>query len=428
MRKILIGVCAALLAVAALWSTGVSQEASRDDGFIVHEWGTFTSMQGSDGITLEGLHHEEEALPEFVYSRTEVRECPLRDKGYKGLEVDVKNVTEKMETPVTYFYSDKPVRARVRVCFNKGLLTQWYPVSDRLGPAENMESDGPLDMSKVEKSFLEWEIDVLAKGEGEGPAVPKDDPWAFARIADSNYVRTVERKSPRMGPTETEKFLFYRGLGTFTIPIKVTFGAGSKVTIENGGDEPIRHLFLLHVTGGAGAFSYVPEVPARGSTSVVRPQPFLTKKIVDVASMVKSLLPLLKEKLVAEGLYEREAEAMVRTWERSYFHTEGFRILYCVPRSVTDKVLPIAVTPAPKSMTRVLVGRMECITPEVEGEVQIALMDLSSKDAGKVLAAKARLDRLGRFLEPHVRRVLSITKSEVVAENGLAILKKEEKR
>ena len=35
--------------------------ASRD-GFVVHEWGTLTSVIGSDGSLLPGLHHEEEDL------------------------------------------------------------------------------------------------------------------------------------------------------------------------------------------------------------------------------------------------------------------------------------------------------------------------------------------------------------------------------
>jgi len=37
-------------------------------------------MQGADGIALEGLSREEESLPRFVYSRSKVRDCPLRDK------------------------------------------------------------------------------------------------------------------------------------------------------------------------------------------------------------------------------------------------------------------------------------------------------------------------------------------------------------
>ncbi len=378
------------------------QDASKPD-FVVHEWGTFTSMQGSDGVTLEGLQHEEEELPSFVYSRTEVRECPLRDRGHKGLEVDVTKVTEKMETPVTYFYSDKPLRARVRVCFNRGLLTQWYPVTDLLGPREGKRSDGPIDMSKIEKSFLEWDIEVLAPGKGASdvPAVAKGDPWQFARIPDSNCVRTMPRSAGRSGPSpETEKFLFYRGLGTFTLPIKAT-SEGRTLAIANDGDDAIRHVFVLSVKDGRQAFAYVPEVAARGSVKVERP------------TVEGQILPALREKLVAEGLTEREAEAMVRTWERSYFHTEGLRVLYVVPERVTDALLPIAITPAPKAIRRVLVGRLECITPEVEAEVEAALRTMD----------RARLEKCGRFLEAHVRRVLAMTKDETVRKNALEVLK-----
>ncbi len=45
-------------------------------GFEVHEWGTFTFMQGSNGVGLEGLHHEEEALPHFVHSAQTISELP----------------------------------------------------------------------------------------------------------------------------------------------------------------------------------------------------------------------------------------------------------------------------------------------------------------------------------------------------------------
>jgi len=36
--------------------------------FELHEWGTFTTVSGSDGSFLTGLHVEEEELPSFVYS------------------------------------------------------------------------------------------------------------------------------------------------------------------------------------------------------------------------------------------------------------------------------------------------------------------------------------------------------------------------
>src|SRR5436189_4508743 len=57
---------------------------------IVHEWGTFLSVQGSDGVTMGGMVASEESLPPFVESRT----FPtwLRTQ-----------FISKMETPVTYF-------------------------------------------------------------------------------------------------------------------------------------------------------------------------------------------------------------------------------------------------------------------------------------------------------------------------------------
>lgn len=424
LRWTALAIVVAAVAAPILLVTAQDRVPAPADGLIVHEWGTFTSMQGADGVTLEGLHHEEEALPDFVYSRSEVRDCPLRDQGYKGLEVDVTKVTEKMETPVTYFYTDKPGRVRVRVCFNNGLLTQWYPVSDLLGPPEKKREDGPLDMSTVDKSFLEWKVDVLAKGEGlkEIPPVAKDDPWQFARIPDSNCVRTVDRKSPRLGPTETEKFLFYRGLGRFTLPLRAVTSSGGRVTLHNDGTDEVRHLVVVHVRDGRAVMDYASAVAPGKSVEFEVP---LTKDAPKLGDLMPKLMGVLRHSLTKEGLYEKEAEAMTKTWERSYFHTEGLRILYVVPEKVTSALLPIAIDPAPKELRRVLVGRLECLTPEVEAEVAAALKGRLSADAEVRASALQRLDRLGRFLEPHLRRIVASSKDEDVIRSAKELLKKE---
>ncbi len=389
---------------------------------VVHEWGTFTSMQGSDGVTLDGLQHEEEGLPDFVYSRTKVRECPLRDRGYKGLEVDVTNVTEKMETPVTYFYSDRPGRVHVRVGFEHGLLSQWYPVSDLLGPPERRPEDGPLDMSKVDRSFLDWKIDVLPKGEGlsDVPAVAEHDPWRFARIPDSNCVRTAERESPRLGPVETEKFLFYRGLGRFTLPLRAVTAPGGRITLFNDGEDAVRHVVVVHVRDGHAMLDTAQEVGARSSVDLECPVSMDGPKLEEV---LPKLERVLQDALVEEGLYAKEAEAMTKTWERSYFRAEGLRILYVVPERVTNALLPIAIDPTPKAIRRVLVGRLECITPEVEAEVAAALAARRSSDESARQAAEERLARLGRFLEPHLRRVIAATKDGETREAAEELLK-----
>ncbi|MBI3723969.1 hypothetical protein HY251_08465 [bacterium] len=395
-------------------------------------------------MTLEGLQHEEEGLPSFVYSRSKVRECPYRDRGYKGLEVPVTNVTKKMETPVTYFYSDSPreQHVRVRVCFNKGVLTQWYPVTDTLGPPEGQIQDGPLDMRTVEKSFLEWDFNVLPKGEGLDtyPNVSDTDPWRFARIPDSNVLRTVHRTAPRIGPVESEKFLFYRGLGQFTMPIHAKAhalyaeakaevpGEDNKIEVENDGKEPIEHVFAVEVHGNRGAFAYTHANLALGKTVIERPWRKLAVK--PIGDMVAALRKELEEKLVSCGLYAKEAEAMTRTWEKSYFHTEGLRLLYIVPDELTNRVLPISIDPKPRELKRVLVARLECITPEQERAVLQALADRVSSDAERAKRGKDTLDRLGRFLEPHVRRALAATHDETIkksAEEVLALVAAEDR-
>ena len=171
---------------------------------------------------------------------------------------------------------------------------------------------------------------------------------------------------------------------------------------------------------GRGEYTYVPELPAQESLTVRRP---VSQDAPAVKDMVKSLRETLQRCLVSEGLYAKEAQAMALTWEKSYFHAEGLRVLYVVPDRVTTQLLPLEITPAPKEMTRVLVGRLECLTPEVEAEVLAALRDRASTDPATQEAGWARLSKLGRFLEPNVRRILVASADPVIQKSAREVLK-----
>lgn len=80
---------------------------------------------------------------------------------------------------------------------------------------------------------------------------------------------------------------------------------------------------------------------------------------------------------------------MLETWRDSWFE-EGSRILYIVPRSFVDSVLPLSVKPEPGQITRVFVGRVELITGKTKQAVTQAV------DTGD----SATLSKYGRFLEP----------------------------
>ena len=421
----------ALLIARPQGATGDGGPApSADSPLVVHEWGTFTSLSGSDGVGLEGLGHEEEGLPSFVYSRAKVRECPLRAYGYKGLEVPADHVTQKMETPVLYFHTKAARRARVRVDFVRGLISQWYPVSDLLGPPETAAAAGPLDVSKIDRSFLQWDVDLIPKGADAGlylPAVATDDPWAFARNVDAAAVRTVPRQAPeRMGPTESERFLFYRGLGAFTLPIDVKAERGGTCWFANDGKETVPFAFSLRVFEKGGA-AYRDLGAVEGLHGV---DATLDPAVGDDAEKVAGRLKTaVASALVAQGLFADEAKAMVETWSRQWFLSEGTRIVYGVPRAWTDSILPLQIDPKPDSLVRLLVGRLEYLTPEHEASVHRALTLRMSKDAAERAAGETILSHLGRFLEPNMRRILAMSPDADVkkgAEQVLAALLSEQ--
>jgi hypothetical protein len=105
---------------------------------------------------------------------------------------------------------------------------------------------------------------------------------------------------------------------------------------------------------------------------------------------------------------------MVNTWRTSYFQTEGVRALFVLPRASTDALIPMTVTPAPKELVRVMVGRLELLTPERERAVEQAVRDLAAPDAAARGRAYEFLRGQGRYVEPILRRVLNATGDESI--------------
>jgi len=154
-------------------------------------------MNGSDGVTLDGMYHEEHALPPFVHARS-------RD------QLTSPSSLIKGETPVIYFYTATPLRAKVQVNFPSGLRTQWYPQASMVGP-ELVEAGFP---PPLRNGRIRWDVDVVPADRPHGalPAAASDALWNHARHVDSAYVSTLSSRQPR-APEEWERFLFYRGLG-----------------------------------------------------------------------------------------------------------------------------------------------------------------------------------------------------------------------
>jgi hypothetical protein len=85
---------------------------------------------------------------------------------------------------------------------------------------------------------------------------------------------------------------------------------------------------------------------------------------------------------------------MVETWRDSWFE-DGTRLLYVIPKAVVDDRLPLTISPAAAETSRVFMGRLELITPEMKNEVERAIV-------GNDLDA---LNRYGRFLDSVVLQI-----------------------
>lgn len=318
----------------------------------VHEWGTFTTLHASSGQRLSGLYLEEEKLPSFVYQHSLPGNINDRLIANKGIFAEPVNVTVKMETPVLYFYAAEPATANVRVDFPGGSISQWYPqrtAGDTLPPADA----GKIDFSKKLNGWIEWNnIQILAPNTktalSPNPA-QETATWTSPRATRANSVQVNG---------ETEKFLFYRGLGNFSIPIAPVFLDNERLEIRNNGQDTI-------------PFVWVYEQPMLGPSRVWAAGKIAPNAVLEVSEKnAKSAnFEKFEQALVQAGLFPDEAQAMLQTWEKSYFQQPGLRVFWIVPKPVIDSLLPIQVAPAPAQLARVFVGRCDMLRPILEQQL-----------------------------------------------------------
>jgi hypothetical protein len=333
-------------------------------GFVVHEWGTFSTFSGSDGKDLVFQPYDND-LPPFVHGY-----LPHNSKeGPRG-------GTISLETPVLYFYSDVQRIASVRVGFPKGTFTEWYPLADR-----------------TEQSLAWQGVEVLA---GEEVKLPKDDAksrYYAARETDADPLRVTSTDDKRAG-AEQEKFLFYRGVGTFDMPLTVRAWGGGKFTATWDGQGPWGGLILVRVEDGKIRFkSFRLERRPNGAMQT-------DVRLPDRDASAEDLSEAMVQMLTEKGLYEKESRAMVKTWKSAWFGEEGTRVLYVLPEAVSDELLPLRVEPKPDALLRVLVGRHDVLTPEREKHIDACvakLIDAPSNDKPEQKAAEAELTKLGRY-------------------------------
>lgn len=341
-------------------------------GLTVHEWGTFASIAGADGQGVEWSPLTEPKigstdLPGFVeHFRT-----PEFKLGLRG--------TVRMETPVLYFYDSREESVSVNVSFSKGLITEWYPRASRVGPTAN-PSDWSLFQGHLDGSIAWDAVTISPTLRAEFPRQPPDSHYYAARMTSATPLRV---KTP--AGEQHEKFLFYRGVATFRVPVSAKPTADGKIQTENSVEEEIPNTILFERRGDKVGY----RIGGRLTREIVLDPPELNGNVDDLGRELVGVL-------VRQGLYLDEAQAMVNTWSDSWFE-EGSRLIYIVPEKFVNGILRLSINPAPAQIARVFVGRLELVTPATQKAVQAAF---ATHD-------KATLEKYGRFLEPILQTMMA---------------------
>jgi hypothetical protein len=385
LRISLIGLVACMLTVVlgASWPRTHARAAAAEPHLIVHEWGTFTSVAGSDGNAVEwsALGDWPNELPGFVENF-----FPAFKLGLRG--------TIRMETPVIYFYSPNELNVSVKVAFSKGQITEWYPHATSVSSSADIShtslysnpSDGTISWSSVHlqpgtaPNFPREQADRPYYEARQTSSVPLSVTTAKRNNAASwtfSQLRSVVNADQTTGE-QHEKFLFYRGVSSSAVPVSAQVTSGGKLIVKNLGNDEVPSLILFERRGEKIGY----RVSGGLRREAVMDPPELTTNIESVYADIEQIL-------AAQGLYRDEAHAMVRTWRSSWFE-EGSRLLYIVPEGFVNTILPLNITPDPNHTVRVFVGRLEVVTPATQKAVQTAL---TSHD-------HVALQKYSRFLEP----------------------------
>ena len=319
---------------------------------MAHEWGTFTSVADEGGNPVEWAPWLGPSdLPCFVER--------MDGKNWKAI---LKGLV-RMETPVLYFYSTRPMTLSVHVDFPQGWITEWYPKAKVT--AGGQFSDGKIGWDSVE---------VLPGADLEFPTASGDSHYFYARNTDSAPLRVGDQQ---------EKLLFYRGIGGFLVPLWPKFSSDGKLEIRNAGPNPIPLAIVFENRAGKIGYRVV-----HGIADAV------TVDLPEMTGDFQQLREDLAGELAGFGLYRKEAEAMVETWRDSWFE-EGTRVLYIYPRNQVDTLLPLSINPKPSATDRVFVGRVEVLSPWTQQTIRTAMT------AGDV----ATLTKFGRFLDPFLQQM-----------------------
>lgn len=344
----------------------------------VHEWGTLTTRHRADGTQEGRLNRIEpaEVLPPFVhtYEPPQTEEDPDRSLRNTPLVPGRPDVTMRLETPVMYFYPGKGLEVDfpigVHVSFRGGVINEFFPQASASVEVDTARIEGKMRAGIIEewtgdllnnfvRSSIAWSI---ASFPVEATIPETREPvWIAPREVDSRFVEVTEG--------EAEKYLFYRGVAHLSAVLQTRHSGNEVVLLA-----PKKMPWLRPATSVIQKI-WVAEINAEGELAFEASEGVQLEK--DAPSKILHTIPSFARNrfrsenrenleqsfhaaLIKEGLFPKEARAMLETWRHSFFETPGRRIFYIVPQEWIEYHLPVKIS-APHRLARAFVGRIDLV-------------------------------------------------------------------
>jgi len=367
------------------------------DDLVIHEWGVFTVLNDAKYANAN-RKQEWGSLPTFFY-----RQFP---------QERLRWIPSAWDKPIVYVYAKpSPLHLRVKVTFIEGAPVVWWPAAS--DPVDNWPGPQLIEKSQPFRS-LTWDAwigavvpisDRTFRTEGLTKTadfpLPADSWLQHARLPSASQltvigddlVKSKGRPGQQIRP-ETERFLFYDGLVPAPDYIRCEKINDTSLTLRNLAPFDITRLFVVDRRDkGRVGFAYVDgtKQPLRaGTTWNVQPL------AIAAAEWPAAGIKAVRQALLDAGLFEPEADSLLKIWHSQFFEAEGVTAFHILPPSEYDRMLALDILPTPPTKP-VRVGialhpHME-IEPGLSERVGVLVRQLDDvKYDKRAAASKALLD------------------------------------
>jgi hypothetical protein len=392
------------------------------DDLTLHEWGVFTVF---NDLKLANANRKAEwgSLPPDFY-----RQFPERRLRWQPAAWD---------KPIVYFYTKQPsLRIDVQVRFTDGAPVVWWPacadpIDNGMGQAMPANPQGAKEAAKPfnRLHWVGWLGNVVPpNGCSFGPdaawvkvkdfELPKDSWLHDARLKDPAPFSVVGSKLQRGAPwttnrPETERFIYYDGLVPAPDYLRCVKVTDTAITVKNTSSLPLGQLFLVDRRADRkdrdGAVAYRAEPIAPGKEVEIPTEVFQPARASDDDALTR-LGRTARKSLLDAGLFEAEADSLLKLWRKDFFEAGGVTAFYLLPQQEYDRMLPLEVTPKPaERLVRVGVAHHPAFEngPRVRQRVATLIQQLDSQKFAERDAASRDLEQLGPWAVPQMREALA---------------------